>query len=94
MWHNRRVNTTALPNRYTHDRLPTELLSHGVWLYYRFCLSSRDVEELRFARGMAMTYEAVRKRYVPRVMSTDQLKSYGGPCGSAWRAWRIANIAM
>jgi hypothetical protein len=29
--------------------LPVEIISHGVWLYFRFCLSYRDVEELLFA---------------------------------------------
>jgi putative transposase len=33
-----------------------------VWLYYRFCLSSRDVEELLFVRGIIVTYEAIRQR--------------------------------
>jgi hypothetical protein len=49
------------PNRYKHYRFPTEIISHGVWLYYRFCLSYRDVEELFFARGIAVTYETIRK---------------------------------
>jgi putative transposase len=33
-----------------------------VWLYFRFCLSYRDVEELMAARGVILTYEAVRYR--------------------------------
>jgi putative transposase len=61
MWHNRRMNTTTPPNRYKHYRFPTETISHGVWLYDRFCLSYRDVEELLFARGIAVTYETIRK---------------------------------
>ena len=28
-------------------RFPSEIISHAVWLYYRFCLSFRDVEDLR-----------------------------------------------
>jgi putative transposase len=55
------MNTTTPPDRYKHYRFPTEIISHGVWLYYRFCLSYRDVEELLFARGIAVTYEAIRK---------------------------------
>ena len=31
---------------YKHHRFPAEIISHGVWLYFRFCLSYRDVEEL------------------------------------------------
>jgi putative transposase len=48
-------------NRYKHHRFPAEIISHGVWLYFRFCLSYRDVEELLFARGIVVTYEAIRK---------------------------------
>ena len=55
------MNTSAPPDPYTHHRFPAEIISHGVWLYYRFCLSYRDVEELLFARGVIVTYEAIRK---------------------------------
>jgi hypothetical protein len=48
-------------NRYKHHRFPAEIISHGVWLYFRFCLSYHDVEELLFARGIIVTYEAIRK---------------------------------
>jgi putative transposase len=48
-------------NRYKNHRFPVEIISHAVWLYFRFCLSYRDVEELLFARGIIVTYEAIRK---------------------------------
>jgi putative transposase len=48
-------------NPYKNHRFPAEIISHGVWLYFRFCLSYRDVEELLFARGVTVTYEAIRK---------------------------------
>jgi putative transposase len=53
--------STLSPNRYKNHRFPTEIISHGVWLYFRFCLSYRDVEELLFARGIIVSYEAIRK---------------------------------
>ena len=40
----------ADPERYKNHRFPGEIISHGVWLYYRFPLSYRDVEELLFER--------------------------------------------
>jgi len=49
------------PNPYTHQRFPAEIISHGVWLYFRFCLSYRDVEDLLFACGVLVTSEAIRK---------------------------------
>jgi len=55
------MNTPALPDHYKHHRFPIAIISHGVWLYFRFCLSYRDVEELLFARGILVTYEASRK---------------------------------
>jgi putative transposase len=36
------------------------MISHGVWLYFRFCLSDRDVEELMAERGVILTDEVVR----------------------------------
>jgi putative transposase len=54
------MNPPAI-DRYKNHRFPTEIISHGVWLYFRFCLSYRDVEELLFARGIIVTYEAIRK---------------------------------
>jgi putative transposase len=55
------MHTSAPTHRYKHYRFPVEIISHGVWLYFRFCLSYRDVEELLFARGIIVTYEAIRK---------------------------------
>jgi putative transposase len=54
------MNTPPI-NRYTHHRFPVEIISHAVWLYFRFSLSDPDVEELLFARGVTVTYEAIRK---------------------------------
>lgn len=42
-------------------RFPREIISHGVWLYHRFALSFRDVEELLAKRGVTVTYETVRQ---------------------------------
>jgi putative transposase len=55
------MNIPASTNRYKNYRFPVEIISHGVWLYYRFCLSYRDVEELLFVRGVTVSYEAIRK---------------------------------
>ncbi len=48
-------------NGYRGHRFPPEIISHGVWLYHRFCLSFRDVEELLAKRGITVTYETVRQ---------------------------------
>ena len=41
-------------------RFPAEIISHAVWLYHRFCLSFRDVEDLLAERGVTVSYEAIR----------------------------------
>jgi putative transposase len=51
----------ATPQRHKNHRFPAEIINHGVWLYYRFCLSYRDGEELLFARGIVVSYEAIRQ---------------------------------
>jgi putative transposase len=40
---------------------PVEVLSHCVWPYHRFPLSFREVEELMLERGIAVSYETVRR---------------------------------
>jgi transposase-like protein len=42
-------------------RFPPEMISHAVWLSFRFSLSFRDVEELLAQRGIVVTYETVRQ---------------------------------
>ena len=42
-------------------RFPPASISHAVWLYYRFGLSFRDVEDLLAERGVTVTYEAIRQ---------------------------------
>jgi putative transposase len=49
------------PARDKNHRFPGEIISHGVWLYYRFPLSYRDVQELLFERGIDVTHEAIRQ---------------------------------
>ena len=50
--------TTAL---YRRHRVPAEIISHCVWLYFRFCLSYSDLEEMMLVRGVWVTYEAIRQ---------------------------------
>jgi putative transposase len=54
------MNRLLAIHPYKRHRFPAEIISHGVWLYFRFCLRYRDVEELMAERGLILTYEAVR----------------------------------
>jgi putative transposase len=42
-------------------RFPPDIISHAVWLYHRFCLSFRDVEDLLAERGIIVSYETIRQ---------------------------------
>jgi len=49
------------PALYRRHHLPAEIISHTVWLYFRFALSFRDVEEIMAMRGVTLSYEAIRE---------------------------------
>ncbi len=51
----------AAAPRYKRLRFPAEIISHAVWLYHRFSLSYRDIEELLAERGVVVTYESIRQ---------------------------------
>ena len=46
-------------NTYRRDRFPSDIISYAVWLYYRFNLSHRGIEDLLAERGVNVTYEAI-----------------------------------
>ena len=45
---------------YKRHRLPSTVIRHAVWLYFRFTLSLRDVEEMLAQRGIDVSYETIR----------------------------------
>ena len=49
------------PQMHLGFRYPAEVISHVVWLYFRFSLSFRDIEELMASRGIIVTYETIRQ---------------------------------
>ncbi len=54
------MTTSAVPS-YAGYRFPAEVISHAVWLYFRFPLSLRMVDELLAARGIIVSHETVRQ---------------------------------
>src|SRR5215471_5737950 len=52
---------TSARARYAGYRFPCEIISHAVWLYFRFPLGLRMVEELLAARGIIVSHETVRQ---------------------------------
>jgi transposase-like protein len=53
------MHTSPPPDLYKRHRFPVEIISHFIWLYDRFSLSYRDVEELMAERGVTLSHEAV-----------------------------------
>jgi putative transposase len=47
-------------NTYKRHRFPPDIISYAVWLYYRFNLSHRDIEDLLAERGIVVSREAIR----------------------------------
>jgi len=47
-------------NLYKRYRFPPEIIQYAVWLYHRFNLSHRDIEDLLAERGIAVSYESIR----------------------------------
>ncbi len=48
------------PISFKRHRFPADVICHAVWLYFRFSLSFRDVEELLAQRGIEVSYETIR----------------------------------
>ncbi len=84
------MDTPTATTKYKNHRFPVEIISHAVWLYFRFCLSFRDVDQegnvldilLQRRRDKRAAKKFFRKllkglTYVPRVLVTDKLQSYG-----------------
>jgi putative transposase len=70
---------------YQRHRFPSEIISHAVWLYHRFCLSFREVEELLAERGVTVAYETVRQwcqKFGPDY--ARNLKKRQGRLGDTW----------
>ena len=66
-------------------RFPREIISHGVWLYHRFSLSFRDVEELLAKRRIIVSYETIRqwcRKFGPQY--ARMLRRRQGRLGDVW----------
>jgi hypothetical protein len=59
-------------------RVPGEISSHAVWLYSRFSPGPRDVEELLAERGVAVSYESVRRCGLRRSRYVGEVRTHLG----------------
>jgi len=72
-------------NPYSRHRFPSEVISHAAYLYHRFTLSFRDIEELLAVRGIQTSYESIRRWCLkfPREY-TKTLYKRQGRLGDIW----------
>src|ERR687883_541668 len=72
------------PISYARHQFPPEIIRHAIWLYLRFTLSYRDVEELLAERGLEVSYETVRgwglDRQTPGIWTRWWSRSRGAAC--------------
>ena len=72
-------------SRYYGHRFPPEIISYAVWVYHRFCLSFRDVEDLLAERGIIVSYETIRlwcQKFGPDY--ARKLRRRQGRLGDTW----------
>ena len=77
------MNTVS--HSYRRHRFPPEIISYAVWLYHRFCMSFRDVEDLLAERGVVVTHETIRqwcRKFGPDYART--LRRRRGRLGDTW----------
>ena len=65
------------PLSFKRHRFPPTIIRHCVWLYARFTLSYRDIEEMLAKRGVDVSYETVRRwflKYGPAIVPTSVVR--------------------
>src|SRR5262245_23668037 len=73
------------PSLYKGYRFPPEIISHGVWLYYRFGVSLRDVSEMMLARGIEVSHETIRLWTLRFGLEyARRLRHTRGACSNIW----------
>lgn len=71
------------PISFKRHRFPPDVIRHAVWLYYRFTLSLRDVEDLLAERGIDVTYETVRcwaNKFGPDIAANIRRRRHRADC--------------
>ncbi|WP_085441444.1 IS6 family transposase [Magnetofaba australis] len=73
------------PSPYHGYRHPCEIISHAVWLYHRFTLSFRDVEEILASRGIEVSYESIRQWCLHFCQDyAKKIRARQGRVGDSW----------
>jgi len=79
------LGMNSLTNPYAGYRYPPEIIARAVWLYHRFCLSLRDVEDLLAERGVIVSHETIRQWRLKFGQSfAKRLRRRQGRPGDTW----------
>jgi putative transposase len=80
------------PISYKRHRFPADVIRQAVWLYFRFTLSFRDVEELLAQRGIEVSYETIRCWTLKfgRLYAHNLRRSRPGPTGR----WHLDEVVV
>ena len=73
------------PVSFKRHRFPADVIRHAVWLYFRFTMSLRDVEELLAERGIDVSYETIRcwvNKFGPQI--AENLRRKRPPPSPRW----------
>ncbi|CCM75634.1 hypothetical protein BN77_2804 [Rhizobium mesoamericanum STM3625] len=83
---------------YKNRRFPIEILARAIWLYFRFNVSLREVEEMMLERGVAVSYETIRRWYRSHgSMITARLDRKSPSSSDVWlstRLWRESEVEI
>jgi putative transposase len=83
------MKTIPTAPNYRGYRFPPEIISHCIWLSFRFSLSFRDIEELMAERGIILTYETIRQWTLKFGQAyANELKRRRTKTGDKWYAGR------
>jgi putative transposase len=77
---------------YRNHRFPPEIIARAVWLYYRFPLSLRHIEEMLLERGIAVSYETIRRW--GRKHGSDYARRMRRKPPSGSDAWHLDEVAV
>src|SRR5215203_2791284 len=85
------MSSSAAKSPYAGHRFPAEVISQAVWLYFRFPLSLRMVEEMLAARGIIVSHETVR-RWTLKFGQTfaNQIRGRLPAAGDKWHLDEVA----
>ncbi len=84
------MNSARSP--YRGYRFPPEIISYCVWLYFRFSVSYRDIEELMAERGVVVTYETIRTWCYK--FGQDYAKRIRARCGQLGDTWHLDEVCL